>query len=294
MANFFHSPSILVRRTCIAGATFIGLVSLTHMACGAVENGVHRFLEIGISPNGRYVASVEGDTSPSGGEPVVRSLVVRTSDGKRSVFVKLPCGTVRECWPSSPAWSADGKTLAFALRKPGSHARSVFTVARDGSHLTERVAFNGTIDNLRFGPGGRLAMLAIEGANKEVGATQAGAPITGDVSGPGPEQRIGILEGDKLHWASPANMFVYEYNWLPNGNGFVGTAAYGDGDNNWWVAKLYRFASDDRDPHIIYTPPDSRHQISDPVISRDGNTVAFIGGLMSDFGSVGAMFSRCP
>jgi hypothetical protein len=36
-------------------------------------------------------------------------------------------------------------------------------------------------------------------------------------------------------------MFVYQYDWLPDGSGFVGTAAPGDGDNNWWVAKLYRF-----------------------------------------------------
>ena len=194
---------------------------------------------------------------------------------------------MRECWPGSLAWSADGKSLAFALRKPGTHARSVYTVAPDGNRLTDILDFNGTIVDLRYGAGGRLAMLAVEGASKEVGATQAGAPITGDLSGPTPEQRIGILDGKALHWSSPANMFVYEYDWLPDGSGFVGTAAPGDGDNNWWVAKLYRFNAKDGVARVIFTPPDARHQIAHPVVSRDGKTVAFISGIMSDFGSTG-------
>src|SRR5580693_6127280 len=42
-------------------------------------------------------------------------------------------------------------------------------------------------------------------------------------------------------WMSPPELFVYEFDWLPGANGFVGTAAPGDGDNNWWIAKLYEF-----------------------------------------------------
>jgi Tol biopolymer transport system component len=113
---------------------------------------VHRYLSIAISPDGRNVASVEGDASPSGGEPVIRSLMIRTVDGKHTVSVVLPCGGVRECWPSSPVWSADGRTLAFALRKPGTHARSVYRVAADGSDPKDIFDFNGTIATSRTRP----------------------------------------------------------------------------------------------------------------------------------------------
>ena len=270
------------------------LASLPLAAQAAPERVVHRYLAVAMSPDGEHVASVEGDASPSGGEPVIRSLIIRTVDGKNSATVALPCGAVRECWPGSLAWSADGKALAFALRKPGSHARSVYTVEPDGSHLTDILDFNGTVVDLSYGAGGRLAMLAVEGATKEVGATQAGAPITGDLSGPTPEQRIGVLDGGKLRWSSPADMFVYQYDWLPDGSGFVGTAAPGDGDNNWWVAKLYRFNAGDGAARVIFTPPDGRHQIADPTISRDGKTVAFIGGIMSDFGSTGGDVYTLP
>ena len=46
-------------------------------------------------------------------------------------------------------------------------------------------------------------MLAIENASKEVGATEAGAAVTGDIDEAQPEQRIAKLLAGGLHWASP-------------------------------------------------------------------------------------------
>src|ERR1700758_739518 len=104
----------------VAGLAFAGLASTT-LAAGAARL-VHRFLAIAVSPDGSAVASVEGDAPVSGFEPTVRDLVIRSSGGRTSVTVDLPCGRVAECWPSSPVWSPDGKHLIFALRMPGSHA----------------------------------------------------------------------------------------------------------------------------------------------------------------------------
>ncbi len=287
------SISVITSRTVRIGLAAAAIAIGFAPSSDATERVVHRFLSVAISPDGKNVASVEGDASPSGGEPVIRTLTIRTVDGKRTVSVALPCGSVRECWPSSPVWNADGKTLAFALRKPGTHARSVYTVAADGSHPTDILDFNGTIGDIKYAPNGKLVMLAVEGATKEVGATQPGAPITGDLSGVVPEQRIGVLDGGKLVWKSPADMFVYQYDWLPDGSGFVGTAAHGDGDNNWWVAKLYRFDANGS-AKVIFDPPDARHQIADPVVWRNGTTVAFISGIMSDFGSTGGDVYTVP
>ncbi len=251
------------------------------------ERPLHRFLDVAISPDGTLVASIEGEAPRSGRYPLVRDLVIRHADGSHPVTVALPCGRVAECWPGSLAWTPDSGHLAFALRTPGSHARTIYRVSGDGGDLTSLLSFNGTIIDLRYAPDGRLAMLAIEGAAKEVGATQAGAPITGDLSGPTPEQRIAILEGAQLHWASPPDLFVYEYDWRPDGSGFVGTAAPGDGDNNWWIAKLYGFEAAGGTAKLLYTPPDGKHQLASPHVSRDGKRVAFISGIMSDFGSTG-------
>ncbi len=38
---------------------------------------------------------------------------------------------------------------------------------------------------------------------------------------------------------------------------------------------------------VIYSPADARQQLAMPKVSRDGTLVAFIAGIMSDFGSTG-------
>jgi dipeptidyl aminopeptidase/acylaminoacyl peptidase len=248
---------------------------------------VHRYLEVEISPNGELVASVEGDSSKSGGAPTVRDLLIRRVSGGAPISVPMPCGRVPQCWPDSPAWSPDGKHLAFALRMPGSHARSLYSVGADGSGLAKLLDFSGTIVHLRYLQDGRLAMLAIQNATKEVGATQAGAAIAGDLDAAPPEQRIAVFEQGALRWVSPPDLFVYEFDWRAGGKGFVGTAAPGDGDNNWWTAKLYAFPESGGGARVIYTPVDARQQLAMPKVSRDGSLVAFIAGIMSDFGSTG-------
>jgi dipeptidyl aminopeptidase/acylaminoacyl peptidase len=251
-------------------------------------------MEIVSSPAGHHVVSVEGDASPSGGMPIQRDLVIRSTDGKTTITVDLPCGKVAQCWPSAPAWTPDSSKISFALRTPGSHARSLYQINSDGSHLTQLLAFNGTIAALRYSPGGQLAMLAVANATKELSAVEAGSPVTGDLDEAPPEQRIGVLEQSTLHWASPPELFVYEYDWRPDGRGFVGTAAPGDGDNNWWLAKLYAFDAATAAAHVLYTPVGPRQQLAQPVVSHDGKRVAFIAGIMSDFGSTGGDIYSMP
>ncbi len=247
---------------------------------------VHRFLQVAIAPSGAYVASVEGDSPPGGNYPDLRDLIIRRVADGAEARVALPCARVPQCWPSSPAWSPDGMHLSFALRVPGSHAYAVYDVGPSGGEPVRLLAFSGTLSDLKYGGDGALAMLAIENARKEVGATEAGAAIAGDLDAPPAEQRIGTLVDGTLHWASPADLFVYQYDWRPAGGGFVGTASPGDGDSNWWTAKLYAFASPGA-ARLLYTPADPQQQLADPRVSPDGKTVAFIGGIMSDFGSTG-------
>jgi dipeptidyl aminopeptidase/acylaminoacyl peptidase len=256
-------------------------------AATASDRPIHRYLGVVIAPGGDKVADVEGDAPPGGRYPQIRDLVIhRVRDGQ-AVSIAMPCGRVPECWPETPAWSADGRRLSFSLRTPGSHARTLYTVSSDGSNIAKLLEFDGTVKDLRYMPDGRLVMLATLGALKEVGATEAGVPVSGDLDAPPPEQRIALLENGALRWASPPDLFVYEYDLRPGGKGFVGTAAPGDGDNNWWTAKLYAFSESDGSARVIYAPRDGRQQLAAPKVSRDGTTLAFIAGIMSDFGSTG-------
>ena len=248
---------------------------------------MHRYLEVRVSPDAAFVAAIEGDSPKGGYLPDLRDLVIRRVRDRSSTQIRLPCGRVPQCWPTSLAWAPDSKQLSFALRTPGTHAYTLYSVATDGSNLTRRLEFNGTLADIKYSADGTVALLAIENARKEVGPTEAGAPITGDLDAPPTEQRIATLADGQLRWASPANLFVYEYDWQPKDRAFVGTAAPGDGDNNWWAAKLYKFSADGGAAQVLYSPTDIRQQITMPKVSPDGRTVAFIAGLMSDFGSTG-------
>ena len=255
------------------------------LLCAAAP--VHDFLSVAVSPDGKHVAAIEGDEDASG-TPDIQTVVIRGTDGAATAAVSLPCGRVHDCTPSSLAWAPDGGVLDFVLRSPGSHARALYSVKPDGSGLTRVLAFDGTMGSLRYGPHGALAVLATQGAAKETGAVEAGAALTGELGGDVHEQRLAVVQPDgTLRWASPPDLYVYEYDWRPDGTGFVGTAAPGDGDNNWWVAKLYAFDAASGAARVLHAPSSPQQQMNQPAVSPDGKVVSFIGGLMSDFGSVG-------
>src|SRR6266566_3911016 len=57
---------------------------------------------------------------------------------------------------------------------------------------------------------------------------------------------------------------------------------------------LYAFSETGIAPRIVYEPRSPRQQLAYPKVSRDGRTVAFIAGLMSDFGSTGGDVFTVP
>jgi dipeptidyl aminopeptidase/acylaminoacyl peptidase len=255
------------------------------LCAAAPVKPVHEFLSVAISPDGKYVASVEGDATPSGAVDI-KQLVMRTVADGAATTVALPCGAVPQCTPSSLAWSPSG-TLAFALRTPGSHDYAIYTMTPGG--IAKRLAaIHGTVQGLRYSPHGTLAALAIVGAEKEAGAREAGAPVAGVLGDDVHEQRIIVLRRDgSYRFVSPIDQFVYEFDWRPDESGLIGTAAPGDGDDNWWVAKIYAFDARRGSATLLHEPENARQQLAQPRVSPDGTKLSFIGGIMSDFGSTG-------
>jgi dipeptidyl aminopeptidase/acylaminoacyl peptidase len=71
----------------------------------------------------------------------------------------------------------------------------------------------------------------------------------------------------------------------------VATDAVGDGDNNWWVAKVEAIDAATGAARTIASP---KTQAGYPRVSGDGRTVFYIGGLMSDFPVIGGDLYAVP
>jgi len=195
--------------------------------------------------------------------------------------VKLP--VVGERFDSDPAWSPDSKTLAF-FSAPGERGQAqLWTVKADTSTPKKRTELKGYAARLRWSHDGKqIAFLYIEGA--EGGGPLLAAPaMTGVIDTEIHNQRIAVLEiaTEKLRLASPAELHIYDFDWSPDDQTFAATAAPGPGDNNWWIAQIYRIDIANCGATSLYKPS---LQVAIPRWSPDGKSIAFIEGLMSDEG----------
>ena len=277
-------PTLFAALPLAASLLVPGLLGPVAHAQPVPHRAVRLFDDLALSPDAAHVASIEHDQPAHDGDESIKELVIRPTGGGAAVTVALPCARGPDCKPMDPTFSPDGAHVAFVLQRPKDTKRYLEEVGVDGTGLVQRLAFDGQLGGPRFGPDGQLAVLAIAGAHKQAGAVQAGAALSGEIGVSSDEQRIAVLDAGGLRFVSPANLYVYEYDWRRDA-GFVGTAAPGNGDDQWWVAKLWDFPLHGT-ARVLYAPPRER-QLADPTVSPDGAAVAFIGGIMSDFGSTG-------
>jgi dipeptidyl aminopeptidase/acylaminoacyl peptidase len=262
------------------------LPALALTAAAAPDLGVlHQYASVSLSADGKQIAAVETVRQPYATSEQHGAVVIRGSDGK--VLARLdPC---EKCKYAGAQWSPDGTRVVFTASADGT--ATLYGAAPDptqkGTFTAARIVeLKGLLATPRWSPDGHsIAVLATAGAHKETGAIQAGAREVGEIGSTDDFQRIATVAatGGELKFVSPDGMFVYEYDWTPDGHGFVATAAMGNGDNNWWVAKLESFTLEGA-ARVIAAPT---LQMNYPRVSPDGRQIAFIGGLMSDFGSVG-------
>jgi dipeptidyl aminopeptidase/acylaminoacyl peptidase len=248
---------------------------------------VQRFEQTAISPDGRKVVWVEtriGKDGAPDGNTAIYVAAVNAAAVPRQVSAAPPGVAHAE---GDVAWSPDGKQIAFLsdAAKPGQRQLYIGDVAGGTSRMLTRV--KGFLVHPSWSRDGKtIALLFTENATRAAGPLVAETPQTGEIREAVTEQRLTVVDvaSGRLRQISPADMYVYEYDWSPDGKRFVATAAHGNGDNNWYIAQLYTLDAVGGEMKSIYEPP---LQIGNPAWSPDGKVIAFIAGLMSDEPSVG-------
>ncbi len=247
------------------------------------------FLGVAISPDGTHVARVEQVRSEKA-HRATRILVQEARPGARTAWVTASPdrSPIRE---EHPAFSPDGRTLAFVSHAGGA---ALWVAPIGGGSATRLTKLKGAFSRPRWSRDGRsLAVLVVEDPSKEPGPMGPTARDAGVVQERIDEQRIAVVDvGTKaLRFVSPADLYVYEYDWSADGRAFAAVAAKGSGDDNWWHAELLSVDAASGATRLLWKPP---LQIANPVFSPDGSTVAVIHGLMSDFGSTGGDVTVVP
>src|SRR5262249_26286524 len=201
---------------------------------------VHTFRETAIAPDGRRLAWVE-DLPSAGG-----------SDASAIYVRDLPSGNARrvsgasgrgDCREHGLAWSPDGRSLAFLSDAGGRGQLQLYVLDLNGSGPARRITnVTGQLAHPLWSPDGKqIAVLFVTGSTQETGALVAYKPDAGVVGEALDEQRIAVVdpEAGSIREVSPPNVYVYDYDWSPDGRAFAAEAVEGSGTNNYWIAQLY-------------------------------------------------------
>jgi len=234
---------------------------------------------VAISPNGKQVAWQEVRRRAT-------SLWVEDLATHRSARLTASEGKT-EATESDPQWSPDGSHIAFFSDARSKDHPSLYVADANGTGVRRIAALGGLPQRLSWSPDGkRLAFLYVAHPHRLAGALAPGARDVGVIGSVTDEQQLATVNASSgaLALVTPASDYIYEYAWSPDSSRFAFTYARGNGDDNWWVAKLATIGSTGGALHDVLAP---KFQINDPQWSPDGKQIAVIGGLMSDFGSVG-------
>jgi dipeptidyl aminopeptidase/acylaminoacyl peptidase len=285
---------VIIRSTW--GAAAGALLSLLAGPARADDSIAARFLEatrsvqplseVALSPDGHrlvYGSTVAGQRG--GAEVEVSALwIVDAHDGSGATRLSACPGAV--CDERGAAWSSDGRRIVFVTTDAAEQTQ-IAVASAEGRDVRILTHAQGPVDAPRFSPdGARIAYLYAKGAPRTPGALNPLARAAGVMGSAVYEQRLTVIgaEGGAEKLLGPDDLYVYEYDWSPDGQRFVVTAAHGSGDDNWWVAELDLL---DATSGALTPLAKPAVQIASPRWSGDGSRIAYIGGLMSDEGITG-------
>jgi dipeptidyl aminopeptidase/acylaminoacyl peptidase len=254
--------------------------------------GTTQYRETSISPDGRYVAWTvnlrNADNTQSRNSEIYLLDLLKPGATAQKISATKTLHAEH-----GVAWSPDSKQFAF-LSDAEKTGQLELYVEPTGGPARKLTSLTGFLDSPRWSPDGKkIALLFTENAPRAAGPLEPSTRESGVIEEHIYEQRLTLVDPvtGKANQLSPADTYVYEFDWAPGSGHLAYTAAQGNGDNNWWIAQLYTISASSGEVHPVYK---SLMQLANPRFSPDGKEIAFIGGIMSDESSTGGDIYTIP
>lgn len=232
---------------------------------------------VAISPDGDRIAYVvRTPPDPTEGAHYSRSViwVVSTRGGQPKRFSD-PGVSSRH-----PAWSKDGKTLAFLSNRAGDSATQIYIAPADGGESRVLTRSPSSIATFEWSPTGKeMAYLtAAEATAAEDKAAETGFdPQFGDVHGTRRALWVAHAKtGDARH-VRVGKLHVSAFAWSPKGDRFVLRASdRADVDGEMMYSRLYTTSASGGEPKLLTK---TEGKLGDMAWSEDGSQIAFLGAI---------------
>jgi Tol biopolymer transport system component len=203
---------------------------------------VQQFEQVALSPDGTKVAWEETQIDQDGAETGKRAIYVAEYE-KSAKPTRLTAGAGgAQLDEHGLAWAPDSQRLAF-LSDAGKPGQLQLYLSSSGAGPVRKLSnVKGLLARPKWAPDGKsIAVLYTENATRDAGPLVAETPETGLIKDAFFEQRLAIVDlaGGSVRQVTPADTYIYEYDWAPDAKSIVLTAAKGNGDSNWYIAELY-------------------------------------------------------
>src|SRR5438309_2877298 len=190
-----------------------------------------------ISPDGMQVAWVQ----PVGGPEGPHGIFLTTLSGAAAPR-RITAPQCNQCNEDGIAWSPDSKQLVFLSDAAGSGQSQLYVADVTTSSARKLTSLTGYLADPKWSRDGeQIAFLFTENAPRTAGPLAPMTPPSGVIDSKVYEQRLTVIDaaGGEPRQLSPAEMYIYEYDWSPDNANFAVIAAPGSGDASWYIAQLY-------------------------------------------------------